>query len=140
MTIPTRIIDKPEFMELSKAEGDTITLYKLVNIPFSPPLPNGWAKPNKDKIAAMNVLLMNVHEPVIYKDKASNTAYIIMNGYDQEATFTYENFQDCHLIKNSWGYRLAPSYWDPTDRTDDLDDAIYRFRHETREGQGLDEV
>lgn len=139
MTIPTRIIEKPEFMELSKAEGDVVTLFKLTNIPFNPPRPDGES-PQKFKTVAINVLLMNVSDPVIYKDKGTNTAYVIMNGYDEENTFTYENFQDCHIVKNSWGYRLTPSYWDPLDESDDLDEAVFRFQHTDHDGQGWDEA
>lgn len=124
-------------MELSKAEGDVLTLYKLVNIPFQPPLPDGHAHA-KAATKNMNVLLMNVSEPVIYKNTDDGMVFIIMNGYDNESSFTWENFQDCHLIKGSWCYRLAPAYWDSSD--DDLDDAIYRFNNFEREGQGIDEV
>ena len=138
MTIPTRIIEKAEFTELQKAEGDTLVLHKLAALPFNPPRPD--EKAVKPKIVEMNILLMNVSEPVIYKDAESKMVFIILNGYDDERTMTYEQFQDAHITKGAWCYRLAPSYWNPTSVEDDLDDAIFVFNHFNREEQGFDEV
>ena len=137
MTIPTRRIEEPEFNELQKLEGDTIQLHKLTALSFEPPVPHGQARV-VHKRAAMNILLMNVSDPVIYKDPETKMTFIIMNGYDQDNVFTYENFQDCHITKGAWCYRLAPSYWD--EENDDLDIAFYTFNHFDREEQGLDEV
>lgn len=128
MTVPSRLIDREEFNELMKQEGDVLPLFSLTAIPFDPPRPGG---PTADYEApiAMNVLLVNVNEPCMFKDKEAGLAFVLMNGYDTEGTFTYENFQDCHIVKGAWGYRLAPNYWDEFDTDFDLDDAIYRFNH-----------
>jgi hypothetical protein len=140
MTIPTRLIEKAEFDELQRAEGDTLILHKLTALPFDPPRPDGQAQ-TKVKHREMNVLLMNVSDPVIYKEKDTKMVFIIMNGYDDASTFTYENFQDCHIEKGAWCYRLAPNYWSERDTQNfDLDDAIYVFNHFDREEQGLDQT
>lgn len=128
MTIPTRLIERDEFNELMAQEGNVLPLFSLTAIAFDPPTPDG-PKPDYEVPISMNVLLLNVDEPCLFKDKEANMAFVLMNAYDPEHTFTYENFQDCHIIKGAWAYRLAPSYWEEFDTDFDLDEAIYCFNH-----------
>lgn len=129
MTIPTRIIEQAEFTELMKQEGDVLPLFKLTALPFDPPRP-GPPEPNKKEPIGVNVLLLNVSEPCIYKDHGAHMAFVLIPGYDSETWFTYQNFQDCHIVKGAWAYRLAPAYWEESDpQSYDLEDAIYRFDH-----------
>lgn len=132
MTIPTRMLEKDEFDELMKQEGNVLPLFKLTAIQFNPPTPDGPSEEFKEPVG-VNVLLLNVNEPCLYRDKDANLGFVLMNGYDPDGTFTYQNFQDCHVIKNAWGYRLAPHYWEESVWEYDLDDAIYRFNHENEE-------
>jgi hypothetical protein len=127
LAIPTRFIDDEEFHELMRQEGDVLPLFKLSALPFNPPRP-GDPYPDPEEVS-VNVLLVNVAEPCLYRDKDMDMAFILMNAYDQDETFTYDNFQDCHIIKRAWAYRLSPAYWQELDPHDeyDLDDAVYCF-------------
>lgn len=128
MTIPTRIIERDEFNELMAQEGDVLPLFKLTAHQFEPPRPDGPVL-HHEEIIGVNVLLLNVSEPCIFKDQSAGMAFVLMNGYDSDGTFTYENFQDCHIVKGAWFYRLAPAYWEEGDWDYDLSDAIHRFNH-----------
>lgn len=130
-----RIIDKALFdslVEQEKAQGNTVVLYKLDAIPFTPPRSmDELYKPQKT-YTQHNFLLLNVVEPMIYVDKVKGKTYIILNGYNHK-NLTYEELQDVHLVKDAWAYRLAPDAWKEGDRTDSLDDAHYAFKHEDTE-------
>lgn len=129
MAIPTRFIEKDEFDDLMAQEGNVLPLFKLTALPFNPPTPDGPAMQHPE-LNYVNVLLVNVAEPCLFRDKEANIGFILMNGYDTDGTFTYENFEDCHTTKGAWAYRLSPSYWDEGDWEDhDLSDAVYRFNH-----------
>jgi hypothetical protein len=85
-------------------------VFKLEAIQFDPPRPDGSRlKPYDDKLQSINILLMNVVEPVIYRD-GDGTVFIILNAFDDDTVMTYENFEDTHPIKGAWGYRLCPHY------------------------------
>lgn len=126
MAVPTRIIEKPEFEELMRTEGSTVPLFRLDAVGFQPPRPKEqWGG---EPGISINVLMLNVIEPVIYKDGRGD-AYIIMSAYDDGNTFTYANFQDCHYVKGAWYYRLAPAVWQANDDDFELAEAIYCFDH-----------
>lgn len=126
MTVPTRFVEPDEFHELMRQEGDVLPLFKLTAVPFEAPTPE---VPSVDaEFVSVNVLLVNVSEPCLYRDRDAKMGFVLMNGYDSDTTFTYENFQDCHIVKNAWYYRLAPAYWEEGDPEEfDLDDAIFCF-------------
>lgn len=126
MTVPTRFIEKSEFEELMRQEGNVLPLYKLFALPFWPPVADPPMHPQE--VIGINVLLLNVREPCLYRDRENNMGFVILNGYDSEA-LNYANFQDCHVIKGAWCYRLAPAYWEEGDTDYDLTEAFYRFNH-----------
>jgi hypothetical protein len=129
MTVPTRFIERDEFYRLLDQEGKTAAVFKLEAIQFDPPRPDGSRlKPYDEKLQSINILLMNVVEPVIYKD-GDGTVFIILNAFDDDRVMTYENFEDTHPIKGAWGYRLCPYYVDWADKDYDLDECRYAFNH-----------
>jgi hypothetical protein len=112
-----------------RQEGDVIPLFSLAAIPFVPPRPDEGAV-DMSELPLVNVLLVNVSEPCLYRDTEAKMGFVLLPGYSPETTFTYEQFQDVHPLKGAWCYRLAPSYWEEGDSDSyDLDEAIYRFDH-----------
>lgn len=130
MSIPFRFIDAATFnglLEQEKRQGNTIVTYKLAAIPFTPPRPGEeWAAQKMD--VQHNYLLLNVVEPMIYKDPIKGKTFIILNGYNHK-NLTYEELEEVHLVKGAWAYRLAPDGWNGGDWSDDLADAHYAFNH-----------
>jgi hypothetical protein len=125
MVMPTRIIETAEFNKLMDMEGNTLPVFRLDAVKFDPPRPDGKVEPPYP-VGSVNILLMNVAEPVIYKD-GDGTAFIILNGYDEENVMTYESFRDAHVVKDAWYYRLAPHYYDPFDKDYSMDECRYVF-------------
>lgn len=126
MAVPTRIIEDEEFSRLMREEqGDIIPLWRLAAIDFMPPRPD--QKLLVETTAEMNILMLNVTEPVIYKGE--DRTFIIINGYDS-SLLTWENFQDYHMVKGAWLYRLAPAGWEEEDWNDPFPVAVYRFNHD----------
>jgi hypothetical protein len=129
MTVPTRFIEREEFHRLLDQEGKTAAVFKLEAIQFDPPRPDGsHVEPYRDEIRSINVLLMNVVDPVIYRD-GDGTVFFILNAFDDDTVMTYENFEDTHPIKGAWGYRLCPHYVTWSDKDYDLDECRYAFNH-----------
>jgi hypothetical protein len=127
MVMPTRFIDKAEFDELMKVEGSTvIPAYRLDGVPFQPPFPG--EKWQGEKYKGINILLLNVVEPVLYKDGRGN-AYIILNeNFDDQ--WDYEYFAEFHPAKHdAWFYRLCPIYWKAGDIDYNLRDAKVFYNH-----------
>lgn len=126
MTVPTRIIEEDEYNKLIEQErGDTIIKFYLEDIAFNPPIPGEEWTPHTPK--RVSVLLLNVIEPFLYKSQDTGETFVILNGYGGEEWFGYEAFQDAHLVKGAWGYRLFPQGWDADDWSDDMDDAYWAF-------------
>lgn len=115
----TRFIEEQEFHELIAIEGDTLPLYKLTAIPFKPPTPDGEDMPDyHDYKSVIRVMLLNVKEPRLYKDK-NKVVFLVLPSYD---TVTYDVANECHPVKDAWCYRFSTYGWD---KSYDLDAAVY---------------
>lgn len=126
MSIPTRFIDKDEFTTLMDLEGDTIPLFKLAAVPFSPPTPeepNGPIDYNKN-YQTIRIMMLNVLEPRLYRDD-NKVVFIVLPGYE---ALTYEVASDIHPHHEEWCYRFSPYSWDGEEH---MADATYLFKPDT---------
>jgi hypothetical protein len=124
LAVPTRFIEQPEFEELLRLEGGTITTYKLTAIPFDPPRPEHPAGLlTEKKLSSVRVLMLPVYEPRLYRDPSGVMSVV----YPSFEYLTYEAASDIHPIKNEWCYRFTPYNWD---EDSELGHAEFLFKDE----------
>jgi hypothetical protein len=127
VTLPTKFIDNDEFEELMNQEDGVIPLFLLAAVPFLVGAPEEeW--PILPDLPEVNVLLLNVAEPVLYREASTNKGFVILPGFNI-MEYTYKDFEEIHPVKAAWGYRLAPNGWEEGDWDYGLTSAIYVFDH-----------
>lgn len=134
MAIPTRFIDKEEFDELMKLEGNVLPLFKLAAIPFAPPTPeHPGGGMDYENYKAVRILMLNVAEPRLYRDE-NKIVFVVLPSFD---VVTYAIASDAHAIHDAWCYRLTPYNWDNDDH---MAQAAYLFSEGTIPAFNLDNV
>lgn len=123
--IPTRRIEKAEFEELIKLsgyEGDTLILWELHAFDYVDDPVHVIDVINYQEV---NILRLNVLEPVIYKDDNLGPIVVVPMTEDH---VEYDDFSDWHVKKGCDGYYLAMSFWEINDWDYDLDDVYWAFK------------
>lgn len=120
MALPTRFIDTEEFRRVAGHTPnveDTVPRYVLGAFSFVPPRPDEEyrTKPNE----LVNVMLLNVAEPVLYRDPSNNMAFVILP-WAMDDEFDYDYMHGIHPNKKAWGYFLAPAGY----RLDDTEEYL----------------
>lgn len=108
MALPTRYIETAEFRKAADSTPgveDNIQRLVLGAFSFNPPRPD---EPYQQKPSDLvNVLLLNVAEPVLYRDPSNNIVFVILP-WSMDDEFDYDYMHDIHPNKRAWGYFLVP--------------------------------
>ena len=107
MVVPTRYIETAEFRKAADSTpniGDSIQRLVLGAFSFNPPRPDEEYKHAPSEL--INVLLLNVAEPVLYRDPSNNMAFVILP-WAMDDKFDYDYMHDIHPNKKAWGYFIA---------------------------------
>lgn len=114
MTKPTRFIDKNEFDRLTRDEwGTTDMLEKRQLKPFAFVPPHPADEPQEadpfEHIEPVNILVLDVIEPVLFRHEEWNESFVILPSFKPENEYTFDDFADLHYLKSDdiWGYEYS---------------------------------
>lgn len=118
MSIPTRFIEAKEYTEIMRrTAGLNGHAGEMPNLLIS----SAYSEPEiredgpYSQIIRMYVQFADLQEPVIYRDKALNSAIVLLSDY---ADVNYAFLSEMHAVKNAWAYLLSFAVFDMDDDDD----------------------